>query len=97
MGSKPVLPSSPSPPAVASSARVTEGLEPSERAIASSSRSVDSAAQSACSQQGTKARFYVLDVGGEQIVAEAGVAPADQFAVHAPLLEETLRGARFER
>ena len=28
MGSKPVLPSSPSPPAVASSARVTDGLEP---------------------------------------------------------------------
>jgi len=39
----------------------------------------------------------VLDVGGEQIVAEAGVAPADQFAVHAPLLEEALRGTRFER
>ena len=48
-------------------------------------------------QQDTKARFYVLDVGGKQVVAELDVAPADQFAAKAPVLEAALRGARFER
>jgi hypothetical protein len=47
--------------------------------------------------RGTKARFYVLDVDGEQVVAELDVAPEDQFAAKAPVLEAALRTVRFEQ